>query len=114
VSRIDSQRRQRRKHLGVEVGIDVPLLLGIQLADAQERDAGLRQARLQLLVPQAILLGDHALGAQRHAGQRLGRQQAVGTGLDHARAKLLLQAGDADHEELVEVAGGDAQKLQPL
>jgi hypothetical protein len=48
------------------------------------------------------------------ARQRLMRLQAVGTGLFTGEGDLLLQAGDADFEELVQVAGEDQQELQPL
>jgi hypothetical protein len=41
-------------------------------------------------------------------------QHAVGLCVDHATGKLLLETGDPDHEELVQVGRDDAQKLQPL
>ncbi len=42
------------------------------------------------------------------------RLQAVGTRLLAGEGDLLLQAGDTDLEEFVEVAGKDQQELQPL
>ena len=44
----------------------------------------------------------------------LGRRQAVGAALGDALADLRLDAGDADHEELVEVIGGNRQESHPL
>src|SRR3546814_3146863 len=40
--------------------------------------------------------------------------QAVGTRLFSGKGDLLLQAGDANLEELVQVAGKDQQELEPL
>ena len=48
------------------------------------------------------------------AGQRLMRLQAVGTGLFTGEGDLLLQPGDTNLEELIQVAGEDQQELQPL
>ena len=44
----------------------------------------------------------------------LGRRQAVGRQPGRARGGLLAETGDADLEELVEVAGEDRQELHPL
>ena len=44
---------------------------------------------------------------------RLGRH-AVGSALHDAGRDLLLEAGDPDLKELVEVAGEDAEELEPL
>ena len=48
------------------------------------------------------------------AGQGLMRLQAIGTGLFTGEGDLFLQASHANFEELVQVAGEDQQKLQPL
>ena len=44
----------------------------------------------------------------------LGRREAVGRTLLHAQQLVGLEAGDADHEEFVEVACRDRQESQPL
>ena len=44
----------------------------------------------------------------------LGRRQAVGAALGDAFADLRLDAGDADHEELIKVIGGNRQEPHPL
>ena len=46
--------------------------------------------------------------------QLLGDGEPVGAGLIRAELDALLEAGDADFEELVEVVRRDAQELQPL
>ena len=48
------------------------------------------------------------------ARQRLMRLQAVGTGLFTGEGDLLLQPGDTNLEELIQVAGEDQQELQSL
>ena len=44
----------------------------------------------------------------------LGRRQTVRAAVAEAGVDLIVQAGDADHEELVEVAGEDRRELQAL
>ena len=53
----------------------------------------------------------HLLG---DAGEDLGRGQAVGTAGVDSRVDLVVHAGHADHEELVEVRDEDGQELHPL
>jgi hypothetical protein len=48
------------------------------------------------------------------AHELLGRRKPVRALLDDALAHLILQAGDAHHEELVEVIGRDRQEAQLL
>ncbi|MNN36124.1 hypothetical protein D3C81_1500040 [compost metagenome] len=72
------------------------------------------QLRQQHVVEDGVLtihLGVHQLADAR---QGLVRLQTVGTGLFTGEVDLLLQAGDADLEELVEVAGEDQQEFQAL
>jgi hypothetical protein len=47
-------------------------------------------------------------------GQLIGDRQAVGADLRRAELEQLLEAGDPDLEELIQIARGDAQELQPL
>ena len=91
------------------------LLLGRQLLRPQQVDAGLRQpgrdlgrarrgtARSPSRARAALMAASCSAGV-RPSGRRLG---------DVPR-QLLLEAGDADHEELVEVRGDDGQELEPL
>jgi len=46
--------------------------------------------------------------------QLLARGEAVGAALGLGLLQLLVQTGDPDHEELVQVGEGDGQELQPL
>ncbi len=75
-------------------------------------DALGRQRRQDDFVQQRVLLGDQRMGFPVDAAEDLLRRQAVGVGGMAAQLDLLLEAGDADLEELVEVGGDDAQEAQ--
>jgi hypothetical protein len=51
---------------------------------------------------------------QADAGKLFAGTQALGVGLDQRRLELLVQARDANHEELVQVGRIDGQELQPF
>ena len=72
----------------------------------------LGQRREQGVVEDGVLPLDLLVHQLTDPRQRLVRLQAVGAGLFAGEVDLLLQAGDADLEELVEVAGEDQQELQ--
>ena len=113
VARIDRERRQDREDLVEEALAQRVVALGDRRV-VDELDA---------------LLGERRGGRPRRSpsGRRRARARArarrvelflggpaVGRAGDLARLDLLLQAGDADLEELVEVAGEDGQELDPL
>ena len=60
------------------------------------------------------MVGDELEHALARGRELLVGGQAVGRAGDLARLDLLAQAGDADLEELVEVAREDGQELDPL
>ncbi len=72
------------------------------------------QLRQQDLVQAAVLLGAQVLGAGVDAVQLLRNRQRIRGLLGLAQFLQMLEAGDADLEELIQIAGGDAQELQPL
>ncbi|MCY1354703.1 hypothetical protein D9M69_410930 [compost metagenome] len=112
VRRVQADGGDDRRDLVAEVAAHPALELGGPVAAADEVDLVLGQLRQQDVVEDAVLAGHllvHQLADARH---RLVRQQAVGAGLFAGEGDLLLQAGDADLEELVEVAGEDQQELQ--
>jgi hypothetical protein len=107
VPRVDRQRRQHGPHLAREVAGEVRLLLGRELAGAQELQAGALQPRRHLLAPDAVLLGHHRVGAGADRRQLLGGREAVGGRLGDVPRELLLEPRDPDHEELVQVRSDD-------
>ena len=107
VGRVDGERRQDREHLLAVVAREALLLGGCELVPRQQDDALLLQFRqngvdrvMCVLVLQTVCgLADRA--------QLLTRAQAGGRRHGDARVDTALQAGDADHEELVEVVRED-------
>jgi hypothetical protein len=85
-----------------------PLLL------REEAHTLLRKLRKNLLVEQPILLRDQRMGTLADQGKYLGRRRLSGNRYLIAQPDALLQLGDADLEELVQVARQDAQETQPL
>ena len=74
----------------------------------------LGQARLDVGAPDAVLIVHHRVRAGADGGELLGRGQAVGRRLDDVAGQLLLEPGDADHEELVQVRRDDGEELEPF
>ena len=74
----------------------------------------LRERGKDLLVQQAVLALDDALRPRRDLAEDLERGEAVGTARRRPQLDLLLQARDADLEELVQVRGDDAKELEAL
>jgi hypothetical protein len=72
------------------------------------------QRRQQEVVEAAVLRFDERVGSVVDRAHLLGDGQAIGPGLIGAQLQSLLQTSDADLEELVEIARGDAQELEPL
>src|SRR5690349_24297069 len=72
------------------------------------------QRRQQNVVQATVLRIDQAAGVLMDRVQLLGDREAVGTRLIRAELEALLEAGYANFEELVEVAGRDAQELEPF
>jgi hypothetical protein len=75
---------------------------------------GGRELRGELLLPDAILLGAERVHLVTDGRELLDGGHAVGLRLGDPTEDLLLQPGDADHEELVEVRRDDADELEPL
>ncbi len=113
VRRIDRERRQQRKDLPQEVLLEPgPFPLG-DIRPVDQHDPLLRQHLAQFAPALLLVAGQHRnrLG---DAHQLLGRRQPVRALEGDAFAHLAAQAGDADHEEFVEVVGRDRQKPHPL
>ena len=64
--------------------------------------------------PDLLLAGGQRVGLGGDRGELLGRGQAVGRRFLDAEQLLALEAGDADHEEFVEIVARDGEEAQPL
>ncbi len=114
VRRVEADGADDRRDLVAEVAAHPGLELGRPVAPADEADLVLGQLRQQHIVEDAVLARHLLVHQLADAGQRLVRQQAIGTRLFAGEGDLLLQAGGTDLEELVEVAGEDQQEFQAL
>ena len=77
-------------------------------------DARLGERGTELVVEDAVLVGDERAGARVDRLELLGDRLAVGADSDGAPFLALLERGDADLEELIEVGGADREEAQAL
>ncbi len=111
--RIDRERRQHGKDLLAEMGVE-PDAVGIgELVGLDDRDAGLAQLGADR-PPHQLLVGDQGFRHLVDLGELLRRGEAVGALGRDALLDHVFEARNADHEELVEVGGGDRQEAQAL
>ena len=113
VRRIDRKRREQREDVVEEVILDpAPLALGdVASVDQDDADVGKRVA--QVAPDRLLVIGElrHPLVDQH---ELLGRRQPVGAAFGDAFLDLRPDAGDADHEELIKVIGGNRQEPDPF
>ena len=110
----DHQRSERREHLTLEESLDLLSLLGAGVAERDHPDSVLGEAWAKIVreaAPQPLTQLRHPVAnpvdhlARRHPV----RSPRVDLALDR-----LLEPGDSDHEELVEVVLVDRGELEPL
>ena len=98
----------------VERSLERALRLVVELGDAHQADAFAFERRQQLVVEQPHLLRQRRAQALGDRREVLGRRPAVLRTAHDLRLDLLLDRGDANHEELVEIRSVDRDELQPL
>ena len=86
----------------------------VQVSGETKTTPFLRELRHEHVVQHFVLLVDQAHGARADRLQLLGHGQPVRPALDRAGLQQLLEARDANLEELVEIRAGDAQESDPL
>src|SRR6266850_1983019 len=104
VPRDDGERCEDGSDAGAEQGVHVPPLGGGQVVEPHALHAAPREAGKDLVVQDAILLGDELVGATVDRRQLLGRGHPVRPVVLrlYPRVRLLLQPRHADLEELVQ------------
>ena len=110
----DGERCQDGEDLALETLAERTPLVLVELVGVRDQDALGGERGAEMLLPELRLARgqlEHALADRR---QRTARRQPVGRADDDAGGLLLGQAGDADHEELVQVRREEAAHLQPL
>ena len=105
---VHGERRQHREYLVEEAATQLDVALR-PLVVAHDADAFLGELLADLGVRLGVL-GDHRQEPRPHRIEGLSGAHPVRCGVGAAGRDLLLQAGDADLEELVEVAGEDGQE----
>ena len=112
--RIHRDRRQQQVEFPLAVLFDESAGARIQFVQAQNADAMLGQRRAQLVVPAVILVVHKLVGIARDHVALFDQRQTVGAGLGVSVFNLLHQPGHAHFEKLIQIAGGDGKKFQPL
>ncbi len=110
---IDRQRRQQREDVAEEVILEPAALRLGEVVAVDQHDAGIRQVAAQI-APDRLLVGCKLRNRLVDEDKLFGRRHAVGAALGDAFTDLRLDAGDADHEELIKVIGGNRQEPDPL
>ena len=108
---VDGQRREHRVDALGEELVHAGPLVGGELAPAQQVDALGPQRRQDLVLEERGLRGDQLVDAGEHRVVELARPHTGDRGDGHAGVDAALEAGDADHEELVEVGAEDRREL---
>ena len=103
VAGIDRERRQNRKDLLPEHGVELGELLLADLLAAHESDSRLRERRYDLPVIDRHLAIDQSFDPRADRLQLLERRHAVRRRDGDGGQDLLFEAGDADLEEVVQV-----------
>ena len=111
--RVDRERRQDGEDVLEEMLLEPQGFGTREVGAVDEHDALVQEVILQL-APAPLLVRGEAGDRGRNLGELLGRREAVLRGRRHARAHLADKAGDAHHEEFVEVVGRDRQEAQLL
>ena len=111
--RIDRERRQQRENVREEIIFEPGLFRLADIGTVDQYDAGLRK-RSAHFAPLRLLILDQQHDGFGDAHKLLRRRQSLRAFGANARAHLRAKAGDAHHEEFVEVVRRDREKLQPL
>ncbi len=114
VPRVDRDGGQDREDFVVKARVQACERLGVEVIWLDEDDPRVGQRRGRRFASSRALRGDELVHPCRDGRQLLGDGHPVRRCLVHLAGELLLEAREADHEELVEVARYDRVKLQPL
>ena len=114
VRRVDGERHQHREDLALEVLGHAGALVVLELVPRDDLDAGIRQRRAHLRCPRVRVTQLKRVRIGRDVGEHLLRRAADVRGNGEPRDDAALQARDAHHEELVEVAREDRQEVGAL
>ena len=112
--RIDGQGGQHAAHLRPVIIFQPPEIIRGHVGEVQDANPGCLQRGSQLVAPAGILVAHHPADTCHHRAEHLARRETIGRAFRPGALHLLLEPGDADLKELVEVGTDDAKELQPL
>ena len=112
--RVDRERCQHRKDAGFEFGGEEGAIRLVEVIDGGDRDAMLFESRRNPTAEQGRAALEQAASPLMNSTQLLAGGHAIRGGLRQRRVHLLLQAGDADLEELVDGFAQDGKEADPL
>src|SRR5699024_10936071 len=111
---VDRQRGQDREDPVVEQCAQLLLLLASQICPPQDLDPLFDQRRQQLVVETGRLREHQLTGTGECPGENLPGYLPTHRRNGYPRRDPPFEPGDADHEELVQVAGTDGQEPGPF
>ncbi len=112
--RIKSQGTEHGQQITIEVTENPLRLTIIPLGPPYEADILSGQRRDQHVIQYPVLILDKLMGGTSDLRQCFPRRQVVRARLGRAECDLLLDAGDPNLKELVQIRAGDTQKSQTL
>jgi hypothetical protein len=114
LARSDGEGRQHRVDVAVESRHQLGLLILAARRDRVDGDSGVGEGRSELVAPQVRLHSDEGPDACPDFLEHVLGSPPVGGAHREAGCSLAGEAGDPDHEELVEVRGEDRTELDAL
>ena len=114
VRRIDAERGEHGAHVGAVVLLHPGAVRGFEVLVIEEVDLIFCERGEEFVAPAAVLLLDHGAHAAADGAEGFAGGLAIHAALHDIALNLLLQAGHADLEKLVEVRAGDDEKLHAL
>ena len=113
MGRIDGEGGQHREEAIDEVAVEPAPFVLPEPVGREDCDARIGQLRPEF-EPALLLLGHERVGALVDGADLCNGAQAVLGRFEDARLDLAVQAGDADHVELIEVRSRDREEAQAL
>ncbi len=112
--RIDGQRREHGTHLREVIFFEPCEVGSLKFFDGEKANTFLRQLRQKLLAPAFVLFLHQPVNALLDRLKPLGRSQPIHAPAHHIAFNLLLDAGHAHFEKLVEVRTENRKELHAL
>ena len=111
---IDRDRREQRRDGLYEKLFDVLAGCGPKLFEIAHVDRFVRQRGNEFFAPASVLFRHELVNSLHQLGENFFLRAAVGAGVAISLLDLLQEAGEANFDELVEIARGDGQEFHAL